>query len=458
MTLIRLRITDYHDISTPQSALGFAIPFFDEDIPLHVDPFLLWKSPSLQDQALHTTVTNSFNNLNYLIHHGKEDEAREILVLASECDETGLGHSKNRRGKRIGRKKADEIVGLFRTIDEYKKHGFIHFEEIQLYVKDIAEDRVSDICCNFFKSFLIDFTVEECQSLGIPIEDCTVPLLYSYHHNKFLFNQEVRLPVNPETKSPLIFVPKRWLRYNTWINFDEYFRDYCPRDEIFNPGEPEDPVKVLRYNREHYGLVRDYVQAKERKQEDCRTDPLFQQIPVLSAKRKMQELRKLPTGKESGADRKYEDLMVQLLASLFYPYLDFAAKQSRTESGTLIRDLIFYNNRSIEFLEEIHQNYGNRQLVFEMKNVALIERDHINQLNRYLNSGLGKFGVFLTRKALSKAMFTNTIDLWSGQRRCIIALTDEDVLLMVTLFESKQRSPLDVLKKKYVEFRRACPG
>jgi len=29
---------------------------------------------------------------------------------------------------------------------------------------------------------------------------------------------------------------------------------------------------------------------------------------------------------------------------------------------------------------------------------------------------------------------------------------------IVTLYESKQRDPLDVLKKKYVEFIRACPS
>lgn len=42
----------------------------------------------------------------------------------------------------------------------------------------------------------------------------------------------------------------------------------------------------------------------------------------------------------------------------------------------------------------------------------------------------------------------STVDLWSGQRRCIITLTDADVEQMVELFESKQRRPLDVLKKK----------
>jgi hypothetical protein len=54
-------------------------------------------------------------------------------------------------------------------------------------------------------------------------------------------------------------------------------------------------------------------------------------------------------------------------------------------------------------------------------------------------------------------MFTNTVDLWAGQRKAIIALTDQDVAQMVDVFESRQRSPIDVVKKKYFEFEQRLP-
>ena len=96
--------------------------------------------------------------------------------------------------------------------------------------------------------------------------------------------------------------------------------------------------------------------------------------------------------------------------------------------------------------------------VMEMKNVRSIGRDHINQLNRYLVNEFGAFGVLVTRNPLTKPMFKNTVELWSGQRRCIIALTDADLELMVEVLDSKQRLPIEVLKKKYIEFRRSCPS
>ena len=458
MELIRPRLTDYHGIHKSQSELDFAIQFFDEDIPLYVDPFLLWNSPSQQDQALHTTIINSFNQLNYLVKKNKLEEAIEILVSISECSEVGLGVSKIRKGVRMGNKQAKEILDLFSNIPEYSQFGFSHFEVIQLYIAGISKDRVSDIACNYIKSFLIDYTMEQCETHAIPIEGVILDTLYNYRTNKVDLNVKQRLPVNPTTKEPIIFTPKRWLKFNPWINYENYFQKYCPRDEVFNPNEPVEKVKVLNFNRDNYGVIEEYVKYKEKNASDCHSDPLFSQIPVLSARRKLNEILKLNTGKDNGADMKYEELATQLLASLFYPHLDFAQTQSRTDSGRHIRDLIFYNNRDVDFLDEIFTEYENRQLVFELKNVKKIERDHVNQLNRYLQPNIGRFGVFLTRNPLPKAMESNIVDLWSSQRKCIIAITDEDLRLMVDVYESKQRAPIEVLKKKYIEFRRSCPS
>ena len=93
----------------------------------------------------------------------------------------------------------------------------------------------------------------------------------------------------------------------------------------------------------------------------------------------------------------------------------------------------------------------------ELKNVATLTRDHISQVNRYLCDNFGKFGVIVTRNRPPKNIRQHLIDLWSGQRKCILVLTDEDLKLMVSIYENKQRAPYEVLKKLYVEFTRKCP-
>jgi len=456
-SILRPRLIDYFGVMETQSNLEFAIPFLNEDIPLYLDPFLMWKSPSQQDQSLHDALITAFNYLGHLSQSGGERDAVERLCQISECNEAGLGNSGKRKGKRIGKKKAEEILSLFTQLPNFRKFECEHIEETQLYIDGISKDRVSDFSCNFIKSFLIDFTLDQSEKLGIPTKDSVVDGVYSVRNKKFIDGYKAKLPYHPETGEKIIFVPKRWLRYVPWICFEDYFKTYCPQDDIAHEGETLERVKVLQYNIHNYGVIDDYIKEKERAFEDCHNDPLFTQIPVLSAKRHLSALKKLPSGKDNGADKEYERIMEALLPSLFYPHLDFAIAQSRTLSGSSIRDLVFYNNRSYPFLLEVFNDYQSRQITFELKNVRSVESEHIDQLSRYLAPGLGQFGVIVTRNGLSGARLQQTVDLWSGQRKAVIVLCDADIEMMVQVFENKQRLPLEVLKKKYFEFRQKCP-
>lgn len=457
MSIIRPRLNDFYNIPITQEEVDFAIPFIDEDIPLYVDPFLLWKSPSMQDNSLHLLITNSFNHLNFLLSNGKEKEAIEILIRASECDEVGLGNSKTKSGKRIGEKLATNILNQFKSIPQLQKNGFVHFEEIQLLVENFSKDRVSDIACNFIQSFLVDYTIEQSEKYGIPIEKVELQNIYNSKINKFE-KEETHLPINPNTKTPILFTPKRWLRHIPWLNTDDYFDNYYIKNIYKEGDEFPDKIKLLDFNRQNYDIVQAYTAIKEKQIENCKNDPLFSQIPVTSAKRKISTITKLPTGKTDNADRKFEDNVCQLMASLVYPHLDFAQEQSRTESGVQIRDLIFYNNKTSDFLKEIYETYNCTQIVMELKNVKEVKQEHILQINRYLKEQLGNFGIIITRNPPPKKVTKNIIDLWSAHRKCILVLDDTDLKMMTQFFESKQRNPIEVIKKKYIEFTRACPS
>jgi len=453
-SIIRPRLNDFHNLPFTQEEVDFAIPFLDEDIPLYVDPFLLWKSPSQQDNSLHLTITNSFNRLGDM-HLKGNDESIKTLIELSECHEIGLGTSKTKRGLRIGNNTANEILSLFSNIPQISKSGFVHFEEIQLFVDKIAEDRISDISSNFIKSFLIDYTIDQCEKHKIPLEKTEIQLL---NQKSFSFiSEEVFLPQNPNTKQSILFVPKRWLRHSNYINYQDYLSSYYV--QLFETTKTStERVRVLNFNRENYDLVKIYIENKEKQQQDCKNDPLFKQIPILSAKRKLNTILKLPTGKTDNADKEYENNLCPLLASILYPHLDFAQEQSRTDSGVSIRDMIFYNNRSEEFFADIYDTYQSRQIVIELKNVKELDNEHINQVNRYLKESFGKFAIIFTRNAPPKKVFRNTIDLWSGQRKCILIMTDEDLKIMCEVYESKNRNPFEVIKRKYIEFIRSTPS
>ena len=126
MAIIRPRLIDFYNIPITQEEVDFAIPFLDEDIPLYLDPFLLWKSPSQQDNALHLILINSFNKLGatYLKNEDKRELIAENLAGLSECSEVGLGSGKTKKGLKISINTAKEILDLFSIVPQYKTGGF----------------------------------------------------------------------------------------------------------------------------------------------------------------------------------------------------------------------------------------------------------------------------------------------------------------------------------------------
>ena len=77
---IRPRLTEHYGLALSQASVPFAIPFLNEDLPLYVDPFLLWKSPSQQDFSLHAAMLQAFNRIG---HDGvglRREEAIDLLI------------------------------------------------------------------------------------------------------------------------------------------------------------------------------------------------------------------------------------------------------------------------------------------------------------------------------------------------------------------------------------------
>lgn len=450
--IIRPRLNDYHKILMNQEKVDFFIPFLDEDLSLYVDPFLLWKSDATMDNSLHTLLIDSFNYFGVLSNSGKSSEAVNLLIKSSECTEVGLGTSVNKQGKKIGYEKAISILNLFNSIPQLKESGFTHFEEVQLLVDGISKDRISDISCMLLSKFLIEYTISQSDKYNIPVSSVKTTV-YDAKKRKFV-EIDSYLPINPKTNVPIWFVPKRWLRQIPWLNPEDFYTRFLPME---NPQLSITRAEIIDYNRLNYAYVEQYTKKKEFSVGELKSDPLFSQIPIASAKRTMADIKKLPTGNQEKVDKIYEEKVCRLLATLLYPQLDFAKAQSRTESGCQIRDLVFYNNQSDPVFKEIFDKYQSYQLVFELKNVASLSREHVAQVNRYLNDNFGKFGVIVTRNKPPKNIRNSLVDLWSGQRKCIIVLTDEDLQLMVDIYENKQRKPYEVLKKVLVEFHRCCP-
>lgn len=455
---INPRLIDYFDLNFTQDDVDFAIPHLKEDIPLYVDPFLLWKSDREDYQHHHSELLAFFERLRQEVLSGHKLKAKEALLECQETREIGLGYALgSKSGSAIGPKLAEDILAIYEEIPQVHESGLTHIEVLGLVVPKLAEDRISDLATAVLKSFFIDFTRERARALSIPTQRFNLPSVYD--HTRHIWRPlTCELPFNPVDGSFLLFAPLNLLRHLPWINYLDYYRSMfvkfvAPTSRRRRKYSKEE---VLAHNRKSFVAVERYVDERERQAPNCKPAPLFDPLKLPTLQKKLAQLRLVPTGKDQGNDKRYEDLAYELLASLLYPDLEFAASQVRTLSGAHIRDVIFYNDGKDEFLHDMRRRYEARQVVFELKNVASLSGEHVNQLYRYLDSEFGRFGLLVTRNPLPKSVRNNVIDLHSSKRCIVLCLDDSDLDLMVNLLASGQR-PIKALKKRYVEFARLLP-
>ena len=455
--LINPRLSDVFGLVIRQDEVDFVVPHLNEDLRLSLDPFLLWKSDKAHYREMHSAVLSFIRQVQAKALAGHITLAHSLLSEVREPDELGLGYSEGtKHGSAIGPSLRSAIVQVFREIPQLESVELDHLEILALTVPKIAEDRLSDITASVLKKWLAEFTWQRCNDLDIPTHRYRLigwdPDLLDWRPF------DARLPYNPANESPVLLAPLDLLRKLPWINYDDYYKSTYAR-LVLAPSRRSRVGKenVLAYNRANYDLVSRYVGHRERQSSACHPDPLFTPLQLDTLKNKAAEIRALAPGRADGADKKFEALAFDLLSSLLYPELDLAGSQERTISGAHIRDVIFHNDGKTAFLQDLRKIYLARQLVFELKNVAALESEHVNQLYRYLdNEDMGRYGILFSRKPPPRRVQQNIIDLHSSKRVAIICLDDSDVDLMIQLLDSHRR-PIEALRKKHVNFTRQLP-
>lgn len=456
--MVNPRLSDVFGLVIRQDEVDFVVPHMREDVPLYLDPFLLWRSDDPEYRRLHADLLEFVDQVREHAVGGRDTRARVLLSAVSEPFELGLGYAAGtKRGSALGPGTIDGIVRTFQQVPQLQATGLDHLEVLALLVPGIAEDRISDLTASVIKHWLAEFTERRCKDFGVPT---TSHRLVGWDAVALDWRPFVaRLPQNPSDGSPVLLVPLDLLRRLPWINYGDYYRTtYAPL--VLPPGRANRAVAkhdVLAYNRAHFDTVRGYVAEREAACGACAADPLFTPLRLATVKKKVSEIKALPTGRDNGADRKFEELAFDVLSSALYPELDLAGQQERTISGAHIRDVIFHNDGKTPFLTDLRDQYGARQLVFELKNVAELDTEHVNQLHRYLDDEeMGRFGVLVARKPPKTSVQRNIVDLHSFKRRAVLCLNDSDLDLMVALLDSGRR-PIEALRKKHVEFTRQLP-
>lgn len=444
-----------------QLEVDFVVPRLVGDVPLCIDPFLLYKSRDPELKLLHDQLIRHFQEGMSALDAGDQAGAEHILTFP-EVSEVGLGYgSKNTAGSGLGTVLRRLLIDTLKISPAIMRRGIRHVEEMQLISPGIGPDRVGDIAANVLKEYLIQYTQRQCAihsiSLvsGIPITHVFDPSDRTWHDGYY------DLPIHPSTCTPVLLVPRRIVRQLPWINYDNFvkteFRAYLAAKAGSLRGKDRSPAKsnVTETSRVETTIIDKYIKDRERQASDALPFlPPASNDTRATGEGLIARLNQTPVGKEAAQD--YQQVVLDILTFVFCPDLIDGRLEERTIEGTERRDIIFTNDSDTSFFDYVRNTHDSLFIMFEVKNVRELEMPALNQSATYLGDRIGRLGYIVTRHQPGNNLIRKQISIFndSQPRKVLLILSDAH---LVELIEVRMRDaePTKWLQKHYREFRTA---
>jgi hypothetical protein len=450
-----------------QYEVDFVIPRLGIDLPLGIDPFLLFKSRDPEFKRLHGVLLSAFNAGIDAIRRGTENESRRVFDFP-EVDSIGFGYSRDsKRGSGVGTYLAGLIIETLVGSPGLQERGVKHVEEMQLVSAGIDPDRISDITANILKRFLIDYTQRQCAVWRISVKS-GVPVNHIYNPESHSWEDSYEdLPVSPINGFPILLVPRRIVRALPWINYDDFLRTEfvaylearrasARRQRHENPTpKASGKTDVVTVTRSDISLIERYVRSREQRSGEAL--PAFDYVDedaCREAESLKERLNVIPAGREQASE--YQKLILEVLNFLFSPELIDGAPEVRTIDGTERRDIIFTNDSDESFWDYVRTVHDGIFLMFEAKNTEMLELAAINQTATYLGDRIGRLGIIVTRNAPPETILRKTFSVWndSTARKVILIMSDQDIRELLDL-RCRNGSPTKWMQRHYRAFRTA---
>jgi hypothetical protein len=452
-----------------QYEVDFVIPRIGIDLPLGIDPFLLFKSRDPGYRRLHDLVLEVFNIGISALRKGALADASRMFDFP-EVSEIGLGYTRSGKlGSGVGSYLSGLIVETLVGSPSLQERGIKHVEEMQLVSAGIGPDRVSDIAANVLKRFLIEYTQRQCEIWNLPLKS-GVPVSHIYDRDAQSWEDSYEdLPVSPVDGSPILLVPRRLVRVLPWINYDDFLRTEFSayldakrglvrrsRTAGIKAAQGKAKPDVVTITRADIGLVERYVRSRE--QQSAHARPTFDYIDEDSC-REAEALKSrvagIPPGRGQAAE--YQRLVLEVLNYLFNPELIDGEPEVRTMDGTERRDIIFTNDSDESFWGYVRTEHGGILVMFETKNKNSLELADINQTATYLGDRIGRLGVIVTRQTQREEVQRKIFSVWNDSapnRKVILTLSDDQLRDLLDL-RCRGDSPTKWMQKHYRAFRTA---
>ena len=329
------------------------------DLPLFIDPFLLFNSSKPKYKQLHRDI------IEYLRFLRDKSSSRNLdpdLIAAwyrfPEVHQTWLGFSASgNKGRGLGSDFAqalhENLNTLFHNFGQEQITKGSHLEKLCLIKDGVGRDNISDFTTNLVKGFLLDYSQSFSRKYIAPTKLRSVPV------RKVRFNYQTESWQGGIFQLPwfrddyVLLVPKDMLtKDDTWINKSDLVSEFENVPESI-------PDNELRAQINNYFRS---VLPKEPKKEDKeravhQTISKFPQLVDYYIRRKEekgQEAVSISSSKVAFSERLYVEQFSQL-SSLLASTTDFYRVAGKTHSEARQR---------AEFLKDVIENKGGHRIFY----------------------------------------------------------------------------------------------
>lgn len=203
------------------------------DLPLFIDPFLLFQSDKSEYQALHKSIIKYLTYLRDLsIKYSINPGRLQTLFYFTEVKENYFGFTSNgNQGRGLGYKFAvalnNNLSNLFTSFGTESVTKDTHLEKLCLITDGVGKDMISDFTTNLIKEYLLQYTEKfALDNIDDSLRDDFAIRRVSFNYERgFWTSRNFILP--KYNNSFVILTPKDILtRENNWINRDDYISDF----------------------------------------------------------------------------------------------------------------------------------------------------------------------------------------------------------------------------------------
>ena len=164
MTNFKLLFSDYFKIDQSvvnnYGALNICLA---ADMPLFIDPFLLFASDDEEYQKLHRSLINHILILKEIAIKDEENAVNNGIFRFPEIKQNWLGLSKfGNSGRGLGKDFAKKIIrsfnGFYNSFGEEQISAETHIEKLTILNPGIGSDFISDFTTNLILDYLLEYT------------------------------------------------------------------------------------------------------------------------------------------------------------------------------------------------------------------------------------------------------------------------------------------------------------